>query len=493
VPSAAGVLSPIFDRDGDGFTAVLGGGDCDDGNAARSPYGVDVAGNGVDEDCQFGDFTAPARAAAPPGPPADVVVLVTVTGLGVTKEGALEPKLPETSKRLDGGTRFATPVMTAGDLRHVARVLFRGRFPWAIGAEGSGMPDGGPSIPVLGEAAGVRSIAAWDGRAPDADLNALFPAGNASGRSRSPEAIVSIALRNIEQHRATAEAGRLFVWIHLAQADGAADRAIAQLVDRVATSSGAASHRVIVVGLAGGKTRRTGPLAIVGTSIAAGTMKEPVGLLDVYPTLLESLGLVETPADWPDFEPIAGTSLLSRPPRPAAVKGRLGVDVVIDGADAGARDRVLAERLEVQSRLRAAARAGRMPDALEGSAATFGNALDVFGCTVTQRAARQVAVTLWMRGGDRLDADYELYYKLSVPKGKPIRGHAKPLYGAYPFGSWRAGEIVGVPVLIDTRGFSPGTTLFWLGITNGTIKLDAASAAGNTPTMANVCAIEVAP
>ena len=72
------------DRDGDGFSARFGGGDCDDRRADVYPGAEDVPGNGIDENCEGGDAVAVAEAdedndtdedgageAAPPRPSPD--------------------------------------------------------------------------------------------------------------------------------------------------------------------------------------------------------------------------------------------------------------------------------------------------------------------------------------------------------------------------------------------------------------------------------------
>ncbi len=45
----------LLDRDRDGSSALLGGGDCDDGDAARHPGARDLPGNQIDEDCTGAD------------------------------------------------------------------------------------------------------------------------------------------------------------------------------------------------------------------------------------------------------------------------------------------------------------------------------------------------------------------------------------------------------------------------------------------------------
>lgn len=58
------IARSLVDVDGDGVAAILGGGDCDEGDADRHAGARDVPGNGVDEDCDGAD--AVARRAADP-------------------------------------------------------------------------------------------------------------------------------------------------------------------------------------------------------------------------------------------------------------------------------------------------------------------------------------------------------------------------------------------------------------------------------------------
>jgi arylsulfatase A-like enzyme len=53
------------DVDGDGYSALWQGGDCDDGNPAVHVGAMDVPDNGLDEDCRGGDLSLGGSAAAP--------------------------------------------------------------------------------------------------------------------------------------------------------------------------------------------------------------------------------------------------------------------------------------------------------------------------------------------------------------------------------------------------------------------------------------------
>lgn len=66
-PGPAGALAQLgraYDLDGDGFSAVFGGADCDDADPLISPMALERVGNGVDDNCMGGDLAS----YSPPGP-----------------------------------------------------------------------------------------------------------------------------------------------------------------------------------------------------------------------------------------------------------------------------------------------------------------------------------------------------------------------------------------------------------------------------------------
>jgi len=55
------------DHDGDGYSALFGGGDCDDTRADVYPGAEDIPGDGIDQNCEGGDAPLPAPVAETPG------------------------------------------------------------------------------------------------------------------------------------------------------------------------------------------------------------------------------------------------------------------------------------------------------------------------------------------------------------------------------------------------------------------------------------------
>ena len=96
-----GVGRKLLDGDGDGYSAFVGGPDCDDTRKAVNPDADEIAGNGIDDNCLDGD-RKPGAASAPdggsrltPAPPAapatkraDSVIILAIDTLRADRLGA---------------------------------------------------------------------------------------------------------------------------------------------------------------------------------------------------------------------------------------------------------------------------------------------------------------------------------------------------------------------------------------------------------------------
>ncbi|HVZ87670.1 MAG TPA: sulfatase-like hydrolase/transferase [Polyangia bacterium] len=68
LPTLLSTARHLTDRDGDGYSARFGGGDCDDTRADVYPGAEDVPGDGIDQDCEGGDAKPVAKTAEAANP-----------------------------------------------------------------------------------------------------------------------------------------------------------------------------------------------------------------------------------------------------------------------------------------------------------------------------------------------------------------------------------------------------------------------------------------
>ncbi len=143
----------LADRDGDGFAALLGGGDCDDHDPATNPSAKDVPQNGKDENCNGAD--APAKAAHPaagvdpdaaggsaPTPPGFAwkgnVVVIAVDTLRADRLGAAgyrrdgKSLTPRIDALVDQGVYFTHAWAQAPHTPRSFPSFFTSRYPSAI-------------------------------------------------------------------------------------------------------------------------------------------------------------------------------------------------------------------------------------------------------------------------------------------------------------------------------------------------------------------------
>jgi hypothetical protein len=505
VPATIGGLRPLLDRDGDGFLAVLGDGDCAEGDRARSPRGVEIEEDGVDQDCRFGDldgWPAPPPAGAPA---ASTVVLVTLGGADRDLD-----LLPDFAARLAAGRRFTAAVGLDGPLRQVAPVLLGGRLE---GHDGGFAADGS-------SLAQRAADAGWKvGMAANVDLSrqtTIFPTDRTLFEKKEPASAVKRGVRYLDGERA-------FVWVHVdvkKKSAKALDGALVQLVEKAAQRG---SHRILVVALGPDKPGKPaakppggGPLAILGDG--AGEVAAPVGLFDVYPTLRGWLGLDE-PAGEGARPPAPGRDL-SGEPDGAALGGWLGaagerliaVDAagvirhdparrrfVVDGREvaedareprlAPLRDGHLAAWLRAKN-LRAAGGVLRAaPDDLVGKTATIAGALDVLGCALRDREDGRVEVTIYLRGGEHL-APGDLIEIMLKSTGIRLFAVEPPLGGALRFGRWPAGAVVAHPVVFDRRYLGTDDPVVWFSVMRGKKRLPATRGEGSYSDAVPICVVE---
>jgi arylsulfatase A-like enzyme len=230
----------VLDRDGDGYSPLLGGGDCDDGDATIHPGMVDYPDDGIDQDCDGRDAHAatlvpPPFAAVPDAVPRALdLLLITIDTLRADHLGAYgyaRPTSPELDRLAAEGDLFLNGWAHAPSTRYSMPAIATGRWPSAIEWDESiWWPRIGPHMRTLGEAleaAGYFTAAfysfdyfsAQDRRGFERGID-LYRADRASlhrsvngpmeSRGSSSREMADDAIAFFEAHRND----KVFLWVH---------------------------------------------------------------------------------------------------------------------------------------------------------------------------------------------------------------------------------------------------------------------------------------
>jgi arylsulfatase A-like enzyme len=335
-----------LDFDGDGYSALLGGGDCDDGNPNIHPGAYDIPGNGVDEDCSGSDapLPTPAVRVAERRRTGTNLLLITVDTLRPDHLGAYGYERA-TSPRIDAFARTAVVFERAfAAANHTPRSIpallsgqYPSRLPWKKLTNYPPLADNARTIADDLRAAGYRTAGVFPHwyfhkrrnlhRGFDIWDLSTVPVDDDGSATTAPE-----VTQRAKQHLRKLAKGPapFFLWVHyyephypyvdhegsprfggkmIDRYDGEirfTDEHVGELLTEL-EAVGAAGQTAVVVtsdhGEAFGEHKKHWhghalydeqvrvPLLVRAPGVAAARVKGPVSAVDVVPTLLEIAGL----------------------------------------------------------------------------------------------------------------------------------------------------------------------------------------------------------
>lgn len=304
-------LRAPFDQDQDGYASRFGGGDCDDTAPETFPGAAELAGNGIDEDCDGRD-TPLAEAeddAPPPAPPVarvprpHHVALVVVDGLRADRIGVYGGRAatPAFDALAREGVTFLDACSPSTTTAAALPAILAGRYPSELYRDGTPRYSAGNTF--LAEVLRDRGY-----------RTAGFPlAGWVAETSGLAQGFDTWGGDPLAWLDGTGDDRPWFLWAHL-EAKGA-DARLGALLDRLRARPDWERTAVIVTAARGEGERGLDPslievpLIVRVPGVARRQVMQRVGLVDLMPTVLDLAEMPEEATQRVALE-LRGASLL---------------------------------------------------------------------------------------------------------------------------------------------------------------------------------------
>lgn len=227
------LLRRAVDRDHDGYAAAFGGGDCDDRDPKRHPDGLDVPGNGIDEDCDGIDTPVATKTAHAVAKRGEIgrplnVILITIDTLraDVGFLGYPKPVSPNLDKLAAESTIYERAYSLASYTGKSIGPMLIGRYPSETYRDGSHFNTYVPKNVFVTERlkdAGYRTFGCaghwyfrpWSGLSQGMDtfdVSAIPPGMGDNDDTVTSEAIANVALKMLQNPANTGS--KFFMWMH---------------------------------------------------------------------------------------------------------------------------------------------------------------------------------------------------------------------------------------------------------------------------------------